>query len=87
MKLKIAATGLILLLLCACARTDNPCQSQPAPEPKAVLTRPAKDTVTTNNANSHICGAVTKSGSKCTRRVKGDGTDYCWQHREGEANK
>jgi hypothetical protein len=34
-----------------------------------------------------ICGARTKSGKPCQRRVKGGG--YCWQHREklGENNQ
>ena len=31
-------------------------------------------------AGEGICGALTKSGKPCQRRVKGGG--YCWQHRE-----
>lgn len=30
-------------------------------------------------AEEHVCGAPTKSGKPCQRRVKGGG--YCWQHR------
>ena len=32
-----------------------------------------------------ICGALTKSGRPCQRKVKGGG--YCWQHREKLAEK
>ena len=32
-----------------------------------------------------ICGARTKSGKPCQRRVKGGG--YCWQHRDKQAAK
>jgi hypothetical protein len=31
---------------------------------------------------AHECGALTKSGTRCTRRVKGAG--YCWQHKSQE---
>ena len=32
------------------------------------------------HSSQSICGAPTKSGRPCQRRVKGDG--YCWQHRD-----
>lgn len=34
---------------------------------------------------SEICGAITKKGTPCTRRVKGGGR--CWQHREQAPDK
>ena len=35
------------------------------------------------NAGDALCGARTKSGKPCRRRVKGGG--FCWQHRNGPA--
>lgn len=32
-----------------------------------------------------ICGARTKSGQPCKRKVKGGG--YCWQHRDGSRQR
>lgn len=36
--------------------------------------------VISSSAAETICGARTKSGKPCQRKVKGGG--YCWQHRE-----
>ncbi len=39
----------------------------------------------TLGAAEGICGARTKSGKPCQRKVKGGG--YCWQHREKSGEK
>jgi hypothetical protein len=44
----------------------------------ATLTRPEQLVISPSAADT-ICGARTKSGKPCRRRVKGGG--YCWQHR------
>lgn len=31
--------------------------------------------------DSHICGAPTKAGGKCKKRVKGQGNEFCWMHK------
>lgn len=36
-------------------------------------------------APDNICGALTKSGRPCQRKVKGGG--FCWQHRERSGEK
>ena len=36
--------------------------------------------VTNSNAAQGVCGAPTKSGRPCKRKVSGGG--YCWQHRD-----
>jgi hypothetical protein len=41
--------------------------------------------VSSQNAAGTLCGAQTKSGRPCKRRVKGDG--YCWQHRGSTNSK
>ena len=46
------------------------------------LTRPSKSSSGVTNA---ICGAPTKSGKPCQRKVKGGG--YCWQHRDKFGDK
>jgi len=33
-----------------------------------------------DRATDHVCGAPTRSGRPCQRKVKGGG--YCWQHRD-----
>ena len=38
-----------------------------------------------SSAAEAICGARTKSGKPCQRKVKGGG--YCWQHRDRQAPK
>ena len=48
-----------------------------APRDEQRLTRAAKRSP---GVVSAICGAPTKSGRQCQRKVKGGG--YCWQHRE-----
>jgi hypothetical protein len=40
----------------------------------------AEQLVISPSAVDEICGARTKSGKSCQRKVKGGG--YCWQHRE-----
>lgn len=46
----------------------------------ATLTRPEQLVISPSAADT-ICGARTKSGKPCRRKVKGGG--YCWQHRDG----
>lgn len=41
--------------------------------------------LTTENLVVGICGAPTRSGKPCQRKVKGGG--YCWQHRDKAAAK
>ena len=41
--------------------------------------------VISSSAAEAICGARTKSGKPCQRKVKGGG--YCWQHRDRQAPK
>ena len=36
--------------------------------------------IISSNASEGICGARTKSGKPCQRKVKGGG--FCWQHRD-----
>jgi hypothetical protein len=48
------------------------------------LTRP-EQLVISSTAAQAICGARTKSGKPCQRKVKGGG--YCWQHRDRQAPK
>jgi len=43
------------------------------------LTRPAQG-VGSSKGTESICGARTRSGKPCQRRVKGGG--FCWQHRD-----
>jgi hypothetical protein len=40
---------------------------------------------TLSEASEGICGARTRSGKPCRRKVKGGG--YCWQHRDQMAQK
>jgi hypothetical protein len=47
---------------------------------RATLTRPEQPAISTSAADT-VCGAQTKSGKPCRRKVKGGG--YCWQHRNG----
>ena|SRR5882724_8534718 len=48
------------------------------------LTHP-EQLVTSSSTTEAICGARTKSGKPCRRKVKGGG--YCWQHRDRQAPK
>src|SRR5262245_13779682 len=54
----------------------GPASEKPASEN---VPRPA---VLSQRATEHICGAPTKSGRPCQRKVKVGG--YCWQHRGRE---
>lgn len=40
------------------------------------------DTEAEQTEKAHLCGAKTKKGKACTRRVKT--TKYCWQHQDQE---
>lgn len=42
---------------------------------------PAKTQTVQLEEVTHLCGAPTKSGHPCRRKVKGT-TGYCWQHRK-----
>lgn len=50
----------------------------------ATLTRPEQLVISSSAADT-ICGARTKSGKPCRRKVKGGG--YCWQHRDKNGPK
>ena len=58
--------------------TDN--NSDHSSRGNATLTRPEQLVISPSAAGT-ICGARTKSGKPCRRKVKGGG--YCWQHRDG----
>jgi len=47
----------------------------PSPQPD----RPAPKVIKAAGIPNGICGAPTKSGKPCQRKVKGGG--YCWQHK------
>ena len=49
-----------------------------------VLQKPT-ELLTSPNAAGTLCGAPTKAGRPCKRRVKGHG--YCWQHRGSTTTK
>lgn len=54
--------------------------SSPNPAAKSGdSTRQAEKTPVSGDETIEICGAMTKKGTPCTRRVKGGGR--CWQHR------
>jgi len=48
------------------------------------LTQPERPVSSTPGID-RICGALTRSGKPCQRKVKGGG--YCWQHRSKPANQ
>ncbi len=56
---------------------DN--NSDHSPRGNATLTPPEQLVIAPSEADT-ICGARTKSGKPCRRKVKGGG--YCWQHRD-----
>lgn len=45
---------------------------------KANITQKKKQSYRSNYSSSNYCGASTKSGGSCRRKVKGGGR--CWQH-------
>lgn len=47
--------------------------------------RSSDQAVTSTNSVARICGAPTRSGKPCQRKVKGGG--YCWQHRDKSVEK
>lgn len=53
--------------------------AQPAANRTQVLGQP----VGSSSVADAICGARTRSGKACQRKVKGGG--YCWQHRDKQA--
>ena len=62
------------------AAANNPL-STPGSEPPS---KP-EQRVVSPGASETICGAQTKSGKPCKRKVKGGG--YCWQHRDKQSTK
>jgi len=57
-------------------------ENQAAPKVSALKTRQTDSTATETSEIVYFCGATTKKGTMCSRRVKGGGR--CWQH-EGQA--
>lgn len=53
-------------------------QTQPRAEVKQNVSAPAS-----NDETTYYCGALTKKGTPCSRRVKGGGR--CWQHQGQKA--
>ncbi len=54
--------------------------------PSGSATLPPEEQLSNSpSATVTICGARTKSGKPCRRKVKGGG--YCWQHRVGQPAK
>jgi hypothetical protein len=60
---------------------DPPSNSSRSDESLRSREQPAQSA----NASIEICGAPTRSGKPCQRKVKGGG--YCWQHREKSTQK
>ena len=65
------------------ARSADPNNSISSPR-RETLTHPEQPVISPSAAEA-ICGARTKSGKPCRRKVKGGG--YCWQHRDRQAPK
>jgi hypothetical protein len=69
----------------------TPIEPQTASEPSATsaanLSSASQATPSTQSADDivTICGAPTRSGKPCQRKVKGGG--YCWQHRDKHGGK
>jgi hypothetical protein len=61
--------------------------AEPSAASAANASSTSHDTQATNAANESvtICGAPTKSGKPCQRKVKGGG--YCYQHRDKYGQK
>lgn len=64
----------LIFTLLLSAATANAQQSPPTP-PRGVTTETAKP--------AYYCGATTKKGTACKRRVKAQGT-RCYQHKEAK---
>jgi len=61
-------------------RIAPPSSSTGAASPRAVEpTKQPEQLLITPSTTEALCGAPTKSGRPCQRKVKGGG--YCWQHR------
>jgi hypothetical protein len=52
----------------------------PAPGPNETVARSTNDSAIPTLATEAMCGARTRSGKLCQRKVKGGG--FCWQHRQ-----
>ena len=99
--MKVISLALLLIVAFALGRYGTPPRTvyligtpiEPiaAAEPSAVSavnpSSTAHDTQTINSADDSvaICGAPTKSGKPCQRKVKGGG--YCYQHRDKYGQK
>ena len=64
------------------ARSADPNNRLSSPRSE-IVTHP--ELVISPSAAEAICGARTKSGKPCQRKVRGGG--YCWQHRDRQAPK
>jgi hypothetical protein len=62
------------------SRSDHSAERNAAPSSRATESGMQREQlVISPSATEAICGARTKSGKPCQRKVKGGG--YCWQHR------
>jgi hypothetical protein len=59
----------------------NANRARPSPNQNGAPSPASRDEqVTNSDAGQAVCGAPTKSGKPCKRKVAGGG--YCWQHRD-----
>lgn len=82
----------IAMAALACQSKSNVCAEVPmqvvassnseTSKQRPVKMRVEPETVT----ESHICGFMTKTGMPCTRRVKDDNGQFCFQHRTAGVN-
>lgn len=63
------------------AQASNSAQQTKPPQPAGLKTRQAELLIIAATEKTYFCGATTKKGTMCSRRVKGGGR--CWQH-EGQ---
>jgi hypothetical protein len=85
----IAALALLIAISFAAGRLTSsseplyfvgtPLDSAPLAENNS-SPQPAQQTTAPTDAGATLCGAPTKSGAPCRRRVRGGG--YCFQHRD-----
>ena len=54
-------------------------------DPLSTSLRSSEQAVKATSSGVGICGAPTRSGKPCQRKVKGGG--YCWQHRDKSLEK
>jgi hypothetical protein len=64
------------------ASSNKPCDTSAPLAVTAKQSRPVKEAnkAASPETQSHLCGAPTKTGGTCTRKVKGEG--LCFQHRD-----